>query len=263
MIDAIKAVLDSTTDQLIDLEYVEALIKRFGLYYDIRDIYGEPYNQWMIKNYMGGMYQQPRQIAQSLIYLHDKGIKSYLEIGTFYGYTFAFVTAYLSKFGLELAIAFDSNSYFNMYEQVEESMPSVFMNYIARHGPIEINGHKGWIKILEGNKYDLVFIDGNHAYSAVKEDYENVGKYARFCAIHDINDMYIEDECEGGGPVQFWKELEEKRHIENQQELIKKMAELINYGSTAFPLENMKVFTYHPENKRVMGIGIIQPGAVT
>jgi Methyltransferase domain len=255
---AIEAVLASTTDQLVDLKYVESLIQKFGLYWDNRNIYGPPYNHWMNLSIHGGMYQQPRQIAQAMIYLHDKEIKSYLEIGAFYGYTFAFVTAYLSKFGLERAIAFDSNKYFDMYEQVEKNIPSVIMDYIARHGPIERNGHKGWIKILEGNQYDLVFIDGNHAYSAVKEDYENVGKYAKICMIHDINDMYIEDECEGGGPVQFWKELK-------YDQLIKSKLGHSFGGSTGechYVMEDreIKEFTYHPEQKRVMGIGIIQPG---
>jgi len=254
MINAIKAVLASTTDQLLDLEYVESLIKKFGLYYDARFIYGEPYNLWMNTHVNGGMYQQPRQIAQSLIYLHDKEIKSYLEIGAFFGYTFVFVTAYLSKFGLEEAIAFDTNKYINDFGEIEDCFRKLWISYLARPGSIEISGHPSKVGDIVGKRsFDLVFIDGNHAYSAVKEDYENVGKYARFCAFHDINDEACEDECEGGGPVQFWMELSYKHRFSGES---------TRCGNVDLCANGTKLirYTYHPEGKRIMGIGIIEPG---
>jgi len=39
----------------------------------------------------------------------------------------------------------------------------------------------------KGQSFDLVFIDGDHRLNGIKTDWENVGKYAKYVIIHDIN----------------------------------------------------------------------------
>ena len=62
---------------------------------------------------------------------------------------------------------------------------------------------------LKGQRYDLVFIDGDHAYEAVAADYENVGKQARICAFHDIRERYVTEviDPQQGGSVAFWRDM--------------------------------------------------------
>jgi hypothetical protein len=233
MIDKIPLILNSTQSQLQNLAHVESLIKEFGLFNDPRNIYGESYNAWVNwLDWKNGLYQQPRQLSETLIYISNKNVKSYLDIGTFNGYTFTFIASYLSKFGLTRATALDPNKYFDKYFEVESTLSSsVSLSYYYNYAPIQKMGYKeSWIDWPRTQDYDLVFIDGNHDYQSVKSDYENFGKHAKYCAFHDINDEYVEKECPGGGVPVLWREL------------IGKKTE----------------FLYHPDNKRIMGIGVIE-----
>lgn len=230
MLNAVKKVLGSTQEQLYSIEYVESLIKEFGLFHDPRNLYGEPYNQWQVDH--GGIWQQPRQLAQSMIWLSDKDIKSYLDIGTFYGDTFSFICSYLKMFGLTRAVALDTNRYFCDIDILRFLLGIEFeISYIFREDPIIRSGTGSMASLAASYKYDLVFIDGNHQYSVVKDDYESVGMHAKYCMFHDINDEYVERECEGKGPVGFWRDLGKPN--------------------------NKVEYLYHPEGKRVMGIGIL------
>ena len=62
----------------------------------------------------------------------------------------------------------------------------------------------------------MVFIDGDHNYSSVKLDYENVGKNAKICVFHDIFDDFISNDISlNGGVPKFWNEIKnEKNYIE-------------------------------------------------
>jgi len=59
---------------------------------------------------------------------------------------------------------------------------------------------------LEGRRIDLLFIDGDHTYAAVKSDYEIYGPLTKhIIAFHDINhpfSLQIPEET-----MRFWKEI--------------------------------------------------------
>jgi len=61
-------------------------------------------------------------------------------------------------------------------------------------------------RIFQAREYDLVIIDGDHAYEAVKADYELYGSRARSGAgivmFHDIAGLR---DCDGA--ARFWREL--------------------------------------------------------
>ena len=51
------------------------------------------------------------------------------------------------------------------------------------------------------NYFDLIFIDGDHSYSGVKNDYEISKNSGKIFVFHDI----VNDVCPG--VVEFWNEL--------------------------------------------------------
>jgi hypothetical protein len=219
MIDQIQLILDSSQQELRFVPYVESLIKEFGLYRDERNIYGEPYNSWQLsKKEDGGLWQQPRQLAEALVWLSYKNIKSYFDIGTFNGYTFTFINAYLSCFDLKVAVGIDPIAWFNQYKNIKS---------VIRHTYYHVTDSSRYKDVVViGDRYDITFIDGVHENDGPKIDYENIGKHSKYCMFHDINDQYVPEVGE------YWRSL-----------------------------PGVKIeFTYHPENKKVMGIGIIENG---
>ena len=75
-------------------------------------------------------------------------------------------------------------------------------------------------KMLEGNKLDFLFIDGDHSYDGVKADFERYSKLVDkdgIIAFHDIFPGLLESV---GGVPRFWNEIKPNfRH----QELIKNL----------------------------------------
>ena len=54
---------------------------------------------------------------------------------------------------------------------------------------------------MDSENFDIVFIDGDHSYHGVKNDYEICKKSGKIYVFHDI----INSVCPG--VVQFWNEL--------------------------------------------------------
>lgn len=191
---------------------VENLIRSFGLVFDGAKFYGYD-NKFMVdRREETGIYQTPRQFAQYLIWLSTKKITSYLEIGIFKGGSYVFACEYLKRFGLKTCKALDiTDQYLN-----EDIKP-----YLEG---FEV----GDSREVSAGDYDLVMIDGDHQYESAVEDYLNVGKFAKFCAIHDI----VEPSCPG--VIQFWNELK------------------------AIHTTNCVEFNFHSEGKNSQGIGVIK-----
>lgn len=153
---------------------------------DRGNIYGDKY-----KNYLNdqiGIWQHPEELAKLCLILKKFKINSFLDIGTFNGYTFKFLSEFLNKYQKTKCITIDP----------------IYHNPIVDDRFTYLNATS---KNFIGQKFDLVFIDGDHEYSSVKEDYENVGQYANICIFHDIRDEFCNDL--NGGPKKFWNEIKD------------------------------------------------------
>lgn len=213
----LNVVLTSPIEKIKDVEFVEYIIKQAGLYPDSRPIYGKDEE---FSNKKRGSWQIPSQLASFIVYMMKFNIATYLDVGVFCGWTCSLISAFLYRINPSLkVIAIDPQNWWNLYPEISNILPIEYQNKTSDD--------------YKSRKYDLVFIDGNHEYSSVKQDYDNVGKFAMVCAFHDINDDYIRF-CphQMGGVPKFWEELKSSKKV-------------------------FREFCSHSEGKNVMGIGAL------
>jgi hypothetical protein len=171
-----------TRDEII------AAILDVGLFVDCRgNLYGEQY-ETAIRN-DGGVWQHPDELADFLLFLSEKNIKSFLNIGTFNGRTFNLIADFLNSIQPVRCVTVDP----------------------IDHRPAKSDAYEysdATSDAFVGQRFDLVFIDGHHGYEESRRDYDNVGRHARYVAFHDIDDDFIRgDQSLNGGVSRLWEEL--------------------------------------------------------
>jgi cephalosporin hydroxylase len=149
--------------------------------------------------------QYPHQFASYLVFLADKPVGSYVEIGVASGGSFATTIAYLEATGhsIERAVAIDP-----------QFAPGV-ARLQRRHGAVEYLLARSTDRVAHAavrqRSWDLMFIDGDHSYSACRADFElarSVG--ARMIAFHDIVD------AGAPGVQRVWQEVRDA-HAEDYE----------------------------------------------
>jgi hypothetical protein len=126
---------------------------------------------------MAAIGQTPDQIAQALVYLSAFKINSFCEIGVCYGGNFLFSSEYLRRFNPDIkCLGVDPTNY--LHAEIREIIDlSDWMRFVSLTSDQ-----------LAGRKFDLVFIDGDHTTPWITKDWENMGKFAKFCMFHDLQD---------------------------------------------------------------------------
>ncbi len=146
------------------------------LYGDER-IYMEPYRENL------GIYQTPIQFASLLKFLEPFEINSYCEIGVFRGGTFLFMKYFLQAKNPDVElICIDPTD--NIHELAKDEI----LPHLKKATSFD----------FKNTQFDCVFIDGDHSFEWVQNDYMNIGQFSDICIFHDV----IEPTCPG--VVNFW-----------------------------------------------------------
>lgn len=130
-----------------------------------------------------GIEQNPHELATFLTAIESE-IQTVLEIGT--GYRAGLATFMHTVLGWQVT-SVDVQDY-------QHTQPGI--EFLITADP------KTLPRALEGRSFDLVIIDGNHAYESVKRDHALYGPLGRIVMFHDIAGLR---DCEGA--ARYWMEI--------------------------------------------------------
>jgi predicted O-methyltransferase YrrM len=68
--------------------------------------------------------------------------------------------------------------------------------------------------ILQTNKIDLLFIDGDHTYGGVKKDFEMYEPFAKDGGMIVLHDIVPHRQEHGCGVDRYWNEIKEKKEYQ-------------------------------------------------
>lgn len=143
------------------------------------------------------MLQCREELVELCHFIERKRIRSFLEIGIWTGRTVS---------ALHRIFRFDRVAVCDHGWARECGLPIALPDEaLAYWGNAEDDGYRRFRAEL--GPIDLVFIDANHAYRAVKRDFAiNRAFPHRFLALHDIAGR---PDLKTGGVARFWRELDE------------------------------------------------------
>lgn len=143
--------------------------------------------------------QHPLEYAGLCAFIAEQGIRSYLEVGVWTG---ALVRALHGRFRFDRVAACDHGWAEERGLQVRLPPETRFFR-----GNSESDAYVAWRRDL--GPVDLVFIDANHHYRAVRRDWEiNRILPHRFLAFHDITGGHPQSV----GVGRFWREIPGWKH---------------------------------------------------
>ena len=133
-----------------------------------------------------GLIQLPREFARWLLLLAENRPATYLEIGTFNGATASIAAAYLQRFNPAFtATTIDVWPAFVFHREVRDLIP---LRYVVGKTSFD----------FASEIFDAVFIDGDHSFEWAWADFQNVGRTAKICGLHDVNNAPYRDLAMGG-----------------------------------------------------------------
>ena len=186
VIAGIERIQGATLEELRSLEWLLETIREVGLVPipDAEITYAGESDY--LNSSQQGLIQLPREFARWLLLVAEYRPATYLEIGTFNGATASIAAAYLQRFNPAFsATTIDVWPAFVFYHEVRDLIP---LRYVVGKTSFD----------FAGENFDAVFIDGDHSFEWAWADYQNVGRAAKICGLHDVNNAPYRDLAMGG-----------------------------------------------------------------
>lgn len=141
------------------------------------------------------MPQEKEEITQLAKFVYELQPKVVVEIGTKFGGTFKIWNEITNAKTISIDLVAGIHGGVTR-DDVDNRNKSFINLYGSRCNFIEGDSHQDLtydllINILKGQKIDFLFIDGDHTYEGVKQDYEMYKELVSdngYIAFHDIND---------------------------------------------------------------------------
>lgn len=189
LLGAIHRIRAASETELQSLDWLTDLIREVGLVPipETETTYEGEEN--FINASQQGVIQLPREFARCLQLFAARRPASYFEVGCFNGATASLAAAYLQRFNPAFAATtIDLWPAFLFYSYVRDLIP---LRYVVGSTSYD----------FAREKFDAVFIDGDHSFEWAWADYQNVGRAADICAMHDVNNAPYRDLPTGGVPA--------------------------------------------------------------
>jgi cephalosporin hydroxylase len=156
-----------------------------------------------------GAMQKLRELAPLLAYAQRRPPKTVVEIGAGHGGSFYAWTRIAESDALIVSID-DPQDRLETFRRSTVPKMRSYLRAQQRGEVIIGDSHDpdtkaSLLHILEGASVDFLFIDGDHTYGGVKEDFHMYAPLARLVALHDILPHPDEPHTEVD---RFWHELE-------------------------------------------------------
>ena len=186
VVAGIRKIQAASLDELRSAEWLLETIRAVGLVpIPDAEITYEGEDEWLNSSQQG-LIQLPREFARWLLLLSEHRPASYLEIGCFNGATASLAAAYLQRFNPAFsATTIDVWPAFVFHYEVRDLIP---LRYVVGKTSFDFSAEC----------FDAVFIDGDHSFEWAWADYQNVGRAAKVCALHDVNNAPYRDLAMGG-----------------------------------------------------------------
>ncbi len=191
-INIIKDLIEADDTQIADREWLSKKLYAYGTYPFFKLV---KVPQKGVTYSTCGILQVPDEFVDFCQYISSLKCENAIEIGVARGGSSYVMAALLYRNNPEL-----------IYDMVDIEDALVNFDEMKKLIPALNKRIPSTSADYFGEKYDFCFIDADHSYPAVMEDYKNVGQYAgKITAYHDV----FGHEYDGfdGGTVRGWKEI--------------------------------------------------------
>lgn len=178
------------------------------------------------ESYYLGMVQNHEEILEAAEFLRKQNIVNFMEIGTDQGGTFAIWSKISAADGKRISVDLPHGEFGRMdFDVIKRDfyLKTLGSDVTMIHGSSHDEGiYDTVVGLIGGTLLDFLFIDGDHTYEGVKQDYEMYKGFVKkggFIGFHDIKDTQFHRDA-NCRVDQLWNELEGTKYefVDNSSE---------------------------------------------
>lgn len=203
-LDVLKSLVDASDSEIHDREWLRGKLFDYG-FFPFFKLAKEPQSgvSWSTL----GILQVPDEFVEFCLWLSEQRVDTAIEIGVAGGSSSYIMAAILSRNNKNLVYHMvDICDALEDFEQVSELIPA-----LKKDIPMTSDD-------FANMEFDFCFIDADHSYDGMMNDWKNVGQFAgKYTVFHDI--FGHEYDHLNGGTVRGWQKIKESVGTEKIREI--------------------------------------------